>query len=143
MAIPDDTTLTTALRARGQRVTPQRLMIAATLRDLGRHASAEQVYGATAERLPGVSLPTVYATLDLLAEMGFVRRIAGDGAAVYDPRTDPHHHLVCRACGAIADIDGEVDDGALRAAAARIGFAVSDAQMVLMGTCAACAARSN
>ncbi len=143
MAIPDDPTLTTALRARGQRVTPQRLAIAAALRDFGRHASAEQVFGEVARRLPGVSLPTVYSTLDLLEDMGFVRRVPGDGAAVYDPRTDAHHHLICSVCGAIADVDGPVDDAPLREEARRLGFTPADSHMVIRGRCALCTARSN
>lgn len=130
-----------ALRARGHRVTPQRLAIAAVVRDLGRHATAEQVSTALAERMPGVSLPTVYATLELLEEMGLVRRVAtGGGTAVYDPRADEHHHLVCRACGAIHDVDGTVDPGELLRAARGAGFAPDEAQVVVLGLCADCRA---
>lgn len=134
-----DQTLRDALRARGQRVTPQRLAIAAAVRDLGRHATAEQIYTDVAGRMPGVSLPTVYATLELLEEIGLVRRVATDGGtALYDPRTDEHHHLVCRVCGAIADVDGAVDHEALMAAARGAGFAPDQAQVVIRGLCAAC-----
>ena len=130
-----------ALRARGQRVTPQRLMIAATVRRLDRHATAEQIHGAVAERMPGVSLPTVYATLELLEEMGMVRRLASDtGTALYDPRTDAHHHMVCRRCGAVADVDGALDDDAVLRAARHAGFTPDDAQLVIRGLCAACRA---
>ncbi len=136
-----DDGLHTALRARGQRVTPQRLVIAAAVRDLEHHATAEQIHTAVAGRLPGVSLPTVYATLELLEEMGLVRRVATEsGTAVYDPRTDVHHHLVCRRCGAIADVDGDVDHDALLRAARGAGFAPDAAQVVIRGLCAACAA---
>ena len=73
--------------------------------------------------MPGVSLPTVYATLELLEELGLVRRLASTtGSAVYDPRTDAHHHLVCRRCGRIADVDGDVDDDAVMRAARRAGL---------------------
>jgi Fur family ferric uptake transcriptional regulator/Fur family peroxide stress response transcriptional regulator len=130
-----------ALRDRGQRATPQRLMIAATVSTLPGHATAEQIHGAVAERMPGVSLPTVYATLELLEELGLVRRLASTtGSAVYDPRTDAHHHLVCRRCGRIADVDGPLDDGAVMRAARRAGFAPDDAQLVVRGLCAACRA---
>jgi Fe2+ or Zn2+ uptake regulation protein len=134
-----DEALRAALRARGQRVTPQRLAIAAAVRDLDRHATAEQVFTDVAGRMPGVSLPTVYATLDLLEEVGLVRRVATEGgAAVYDPRADDHHHLVCRGCGAIADVDGAVDHAALLRAARRAGFAADGAQVVIRGLCASC-----
>lgn len=128
-----------ALRARGQRVTPQRLMIASAVRDLGRHATADQIHTAVAERMPGVSLPTVYATLELLEEMGLVRRVATEGGtAVYDPRADRHHHLVCRRCGAIADVDGGADHHELLSAARATGFAPEDSQVVIRGLCAPC-----
>jgi Fe2+ or Zn2+ uptake regulation protein len=130
--------LATELRSRGHRVTPQRLMIHRALVELGRHASAEEVL----ERvdLPTASLPTVYATLDLLAELGFARRIsARSGATLYDPRVVPHHHLVCRRCGAIEDLDAQVDTaGALRAAR-RKGFRPADAELVVSGLCSSCA----
>jgi len=128
-----------SLRAGGHRVTPQRLAIAAVVRDFGGHATAEQVYTAVAERMPGVSLPTVYATLELLEELGLVRRVATEGTtAVYDPRTEEHHHLVCRACGAIADVDGAVDPGEIMRVARAGGFAPDGAQVVIRGLCGAC-----
>lgn len=134
-----DPSLHDALRARGQRVTPQRLVIAAAVRALGHHATAEEIFTEVGGRLPGVSLPTVYATLELLEEMGLVRRVATDrGTSVYDPRTDQHHHLVCRGCGAIADVDGAVDHDALLRAARGAGFAPDEAQVVIRGRCATC-----
>ena len=135
------TILAEALRQRGQRVTPQRLAIARALADLDRHVTAEQVFGEVSARMPGVSLPTVYATLDLLEELGLTRRVATEGGAVvYDPRADEHHHLVCRRCGAIADIDAPVDAGGLLDAARDAGFRPDAPQVVVRGLCAACAA---
>ena len=144
MATPASDPLHDALRARGQRVTPQRLMIASAVRGLDHHATAEQIHGAVAERMPGVSLPTVYATLELLEEMGMVRRLASDtGTALFDPRTEAHHHLVCRRCGAVADVDGTIDDDAVVRAARRAGFAPDDAQLVIRGVCAGCRAAAD
>jgi Fe2+ or Zn2+ uptake regulation protein len=141
MRTPVDDSLHTALRARGQRVTPQRLMIAAAVREMNRHATAEQIFTAVGERMPGISLPTVYATLELLEELGLVRRVAtASGTSVYDPRTEQHHHLVCRRCGAIADVDGAVDHDALLQAARGAGFAPDEAQVVIHGLCAECRA---
>jgi Fe2+ or Zn2+ uptake regulation protein len=136
-----ESALATALHERGQRVTPQRLMIARVLDDLDRHATAEVVFGEVRSRMPGVSLPTVYATLELLEEIGLVRRVASEGGAVvYDPRTDAHHHLACRRCGAIEDVDAEIDANALLDAARAAGFAPDHAQAVVRGLCAACSA---
>jgi Fe2+ or Zn2+ uptake regulation protein len=136
-----DTALATALRERGQRVTPQRLAIARVLSDLARHVTAERVHAEVSARMPGVSLPTVYATLDLLEELGLARRVATDGGAVvYDPRTDEHHHLVCRSCGAIMDVDAPVDTAGVKEAARATGFVPDASQVVLRGLCAECAA---
>jgi Fur family ferric uptake transcriptional regulator/Fur family peroxide stress response transcriptional regulator len=131
--------LSQVLRERGQRVTPQRLAIARTVRELDRHTTAEIVFGHVSEQMPGVSLPTVYATLDLLEELGLVRRVPTEaGTAVYDPRTEDHHHLVCRQCGDIMDVDAPVDRGELLDAARERGFAADDAQVVVRGVCANC-----
>jgi Fe2+ or Zn2+ uptake regulation protein len=137
-----DSQLETALRERGMRVTPQRVLINRALRELDRHASADEVLAAVAERLPNASLPTVYSTLELLGEMGMVRRVsAGPGAALYDPRTDEHQHLVCRNCRRVEDLDVKVDTaGALRAARAN-GFEPADAELVVRGLCRNCAKR--
>jgi Fur family ferric uptake transcriptional regulator/Fur family peroxide stress response transcriptional regulator len=135
-----ETSLATALRERGQRVTPQRLMVARVLSDLDRHVTAEVVFDEVSRRMPGVSLPTVYATLELLEGIGLVHRVASErGAVVYDPRTDAHHHLVCRRCGAIVDVDGPVDAESLLSAARSTGFAPDHAQVVVRGLCSDCA----
>src|SRR3954452_2740040 len=97
-----DEDLGAVLRERGQRVTSQRLVIHRVLHELDAHATADDVLAAVADRLPGVSLPTVYATLELLDELGLARRVAVPGGpALYDPRTAPHHHLVCARCGRV------------------------------------------
>jgi Fe2+ or Zn2+ uptake regulation protein len=134
-----ESTLSAALRERGQRVTPQRLVVARVLDELRRHATADMVFGEVSARMPGVSLPTVYATLDLLEELGLVARVASEGGAVvYDPRADAHHHLVCRSCGAIEDIDADVETAAALSAARAGGFTPESAQVVVKGLCAAC-----
>src|SRR5919108_1535334 len=142
-AAPDsDVLLTAALRGRGQRVTSQRVVIHRALLELGRHASAEQVLELVRERLPGISLPTVYATLDLFGELGLARRITAAGAPVlYDPRRDSHHHLLCRRCGQVEDIEASVDVSAAIAAARRQGSAPDGAELVLSGLCADCAGK--
>lgn len=140
MAETLETTLSSALRERGQRVTPQRLAIARVLQDLDQHATAEMIFGEVSRRMPGISLPTVYATLELLEQLGLARRVAGTGSIVYDPRTDEHHHLVCRRCGAIADIHAPLDSGELLAAAGETGFAADHATAVVSGLCANCRA---
>ena len=102
--------------------------------------TADEVLSAVAEQLPGVSLPTVYATLDLFVQLGIVRRISpGEGPLLYDPRSDEHHHLVCDRCGAVEDVDARLDVAGALAAARRKGFAPERAALTVSGLCAACA----
>ena len=136
-----DSELTAALRTRGQRVTSQRLILHRALRDLGRHTTAEELLRAVDERLPGVSLPTVYATLELFEEMGVARRVeVGGGPVLWDPRAEDHQHFACRRCGRVVDLDATVRaDGAVRAARAA-GHRPDRAQVVVVGLCDRCAA---
>jgi Fe2+ or Zn2+ uptake regulation protein len=136
-----DSHLEEALRERGLRVTPQRVLIHRAVRELDRHVTADEVLAAVSERLPNASLPTVYSTLELLEELGMVRRLAArSGAALYDPRIDEHQHLVCRNCGRVEDLDVPVDSVRALRAARRRGFEPSNAELVVSGLCGDCAA---
>jgi Fe2+ or Zn2+ uptake regulation protein len=132
--------LVAALRERGQRVTSQRLVIGRLLRELDRHVTAEEVLRRASAQLPGVSLPTVYATLDLLAELGEARRVSVGGPVLYDPRTEDHVHLRCRVCGTVEDLEVDVDTARALRAARATGFEADSAELVVEGRCAACAA---
>ena len=131
--------LAAQLRAAGLRVTSQRVLLHAALLELGRHATADEVMRVAAPRLPGLALPTVYATLELFEQLGLVRRVAAGGAVRWDPGAEPHAHFSCTSCGASQDVPGAADAGELRRAAARVGFRVDGVDVVLHGRCAACA----
>jgi Fe2+ or Zn2+ uptake regulation protein len=134
-----DIQLTEVLRARGQRVTPQRLVINRTLQEMGRHVSAEEVLGAVDERLPNVSLPTVYSTLELLGELGLVRRVGPAGGRVlFDPRMDEHQHAVCSVCGRVEDIDARVDAAPALDAVRDAGWSDPAAGVIVTGVCERC-----
>src|SRR5919202_1114597 len=138
MTAKPDTPLEETLRARGMRVTPQRVLIHRAVRELDRHVSADEVLVAVSERLPNASLPTVYSTLELHEQLGMVRRVAArSGPALYDPRVDPHQHVVCRSCGRVEDLDVDVDAARALRAARRRGFEPSDAELVVTALCAA------
>ena len=127
-----------ALRRSGYRVTAQRLVVAEALAGAGEHLSAEEILDAVGERLPNVSLPTVYAALDALEDSGLVRRVAaGRGAALYDAGP-AHHHLVCRRCGAVIDLEADVALEPALAGAAKRGFAPEGAEVVVRGLCSSC-----
>ena len=137
--MPDEEQAAAALREAGYRVTPQRLVIQRTLVELGRHVSAEQLLHAVGERLPNVSLPTVYSALEALGEAGLVRRVpAGRGRALYDARPAEHHHLVCRRCGTVEDLEADVGLQPALSAATERGFAADGAEVVVHGLCARC-----
>ena len=139
--ITSDDELSALLHARGQRVTPQRLVIHRVLRPRGRHLSAEDVHEAVKHDLPGTSTPTVYATLDLLADLALIRRVdVGSGPALYDARTETHHHTVCRRCGEVEDLDGPADFSAIERAARTAGFDPTQTDVVVSGLCANCSA---
>ncbi len=88
--------------------------------------------------LPATSLPTIYATLELLAELGVVRRVScGGRGALYEGRQDPHAHAVCRVCGAVRDID-PVELRPAMAAARSAGFTPERADALVSGVCADC-----
>ena len=128
------------LHDRGQRVTPQRILIHRAVGELGRHASAEEVLEQVSARLPNASLPTVYATLELFEELEIVRRVSiGGGPTLWDPRTDEHQHSVCRSCGAVEDLEVGIDSERVIRAARRRGFRASSVELVVSGLCARCA----
>jgi len=139
---PADSLLTEKLRASRHRVTSQRLVIYRELHARKQHVTADQLLDAVSPALPGIAIPTVYATLFLLEELGLVRRVStGTGAVLFDSQVDPHAHTVCRSCGALADLaDGPgIPPEALRSAT-DAGFAPDHAQLLIWGRCADCVA---
>ncbi len=138
-----ETALADELRNRGGRVTPQRLAIARIVDERNAHVTAEEIFSEVTDRLPGVSLPTVYATLELLEELGHVARVpTGSGPVLFDTRTDQHDHMICRGCGEVSDLDAGINRGKLFAAASSHGFVAEHAPVVVQGLCPGCAAES-
>src|SRR4051812_23809333 len=138
-----DGELIAALRERGQRVTLPRLLVHRHIRGRDRHITAEELYAELAPQHPSLSPATVYGTLDLLESLGFVRRVSTPrGATTYDSRVDQHHHVICRVCGRVQDLDAAVDMAAAEQAARAAGSQPSHAQLTLSGLCADCAAEA-
>ncbi len=134
-----DTLLVDKLRERRQRVTSQRLVIFRALHARPQHLTAEQVLDAVSPALPGIAMPTVYATLLLLEELDLVRRVStGSGAVVFDSLVRPHAHTVCRRCGALADLDAPLAPPEALRWASDAGFAPDHAQLLIWGLCADC-----
>jgi len=131
------------LRSASLRVTRPRLAVLAALREHP-HVDTEAVIAAVRAELPSVSHQAVYDVLRALADAGLVRRIQPAGAtARYEVRVgDNHHHVVCRSCGAMDDVDCAVGHAPCLTAADDHGYTVDEAEVVYWGTCPDCAARS-
>lgn len=129
------------LRAVSLRVTRPRVAVLNALRDHP-HVDTEKVIELVRVDHPGVSHQTVYDVLRALTDAGLVRRIQPAGAtARYESRVgDNHHHVVCRSCGAIADVDCVVGDAPCLTASADHGYVIDEAEVVFWGTCPNCAA---
>ena len=95
------------LSERGYRLTPQRLMILSAIENSDNHISAEEIYAQVVAKYPNINISTVYRTLELLKGLGLVTETdLGGGRFRYHPADKGHHHhLVCRECGAIIDLD--------------------------------------
>jgi Fe2+ or Zn2+ uptake regulation protein len=141
VAVELDRELTERLREGGHRVTSQRLLVHRAVCEQQRHLTAEQVLGSVSQALPSISLPTIYATLELLEDLGLVRRVStGTGALLFESRRTPHAHAACRRCGQIVDVPApQIDPGAFAGARAA-GFAPEEAQLIVFGLCNACRA---
>lgn len=125
-----------ACRRRGLPVTAQRKAIFETLRGREDHPTADQVYEAVRERLPGVSRATVYRVLSAFVEWGLADKLhAGLRGARFDGNRAPHHHLVCVRCDRVTDWDEPVRVSPPRRAK---GFRVERASVVFEGTCSTC-----
>jgi Fe2+ or Zn2+ uptake regulation protein len=132
--------LSASFRARGLKVTPQRLRIFEALHENAEHPTAEAVYERVQADLPTISLRTVYQTLNDLTAMGELAQLdLGTGSTRFDPNLDHHHHLVCDSCGTVHDVHAELDTVRLPDAAAH-GFEVSATEIVFRGRCADCRA---
>ncbi|WP_367129061.1 Fur family transcriptional regulator [Saccharothrix sp. HUAS TT1] len=129
------------LRAVSLRVTRPRLAVLAALRDHP-HVDTETVISLVRVDHPAVSHQAIYDVLRALTETGLVRRIQPAGAvARYESRVgDNHHHVVCRSCGAIADVDCVVGHSPCLTASDDAGFRVDEAEVVFWGSCPDCSA---
>lgn len=125
-------------RSEGRKVTPQREAVFRALHASRVHPTAEAVHAEVVRDLPMVSLRTVYQTLNDLTAMGELLPVnVGTGPARFDPNLEPHHHLVCDACGGVTDIALAVPAIDVPAGA-DVGFDITRTEIVFRGRCAAC-----
>ncbi|MER7915466.1 MULTISPECIES: Fur family transcriptional regulator [unclassified Streptomyces] len=127
------------LRGAGLRVTAARVALLETVRD-GDHLGVEAIASGVRDRVGHISLQAVYEALHALTAAGLVRRIepAGHPARFEGRVGDNHHHLVCRSCGAVADVDCAVGEAPCLSVADDRGFAIDEAEVVYWGVCPDC-----
>ncbi|TYC23373.1 transcriptional repressor [Micromonospora sp. MP36] len=129
------------LRGAALRVTRPRLAVLSAVH-AHPHADTASIFGAVRRALPEVSHQAVYDVLHALTAAGLVRRIQPAGSvARYESRVgDNHHHVVCRSCGAIADVDCAVGEAPCLTASDNRGFSVDEAEVTYWGVCPECLA---
>jgi Fur family ferric uptake transcriptional regulator len=138
-----ETTEVQRLRQVGLRVTRPRVAVLGVLEDArsgAEHLLVNDIVLRTRARAGEVSVQTVYDCLEVFSRTGVVRRVETAGSpARYESRVgDNHHHLVCRGCGAIVDVDCVVGDAACLLPSSDHGFAVDEAEVTFWGRCPSC-----
>ncbi len=132
------------LRRAGLRVTAARVALLETVRG-GDHLGVEAIAAGVRDRIGHISLQAVYDALHALAEVRLIRRIEpAGGPPRFEGRVgDNHHHVVCRSCGVVADVDCAVGEAPCLTASDDQGFAIDEADVTYWGLCPDCSTRSS
>jgi Fur family ferric uptake transcriptional regulator len=144
MTPPHTPAIADELRGAGLRVTAARVALLETVR-AGDHLGVEAIAAGVRQRVGHVSLQAVYDALHALAAAGLVRRIEPPGSpARFEGRLgDNHHHVVCRSCGVVADVDCAVGDAPCLTASDDHGFSIDEAEVIYWGLCPRCSSARN
>ena len=130
---------TPQLRARGFRMTPQRMAILHVLHHEGTHLSPTEVFARAKEAIPGLTEATVYRTLEFLTQNGLAHPAhIGSGKLVYEIASQDHHHLICRKCGGEVQIDHAPLEKVYVELEANSGFRFIDSHVTFFGLCPNC-----
>jgi Fur family ferric uptake transcriptional regulator len=130
------------LEVSGHRYTQQRAAVYRFLCSTTSHPNADEVFQEVREKVPAISLATVYKSLETLVNCGLAAKLTySDGSARYDGRIDPHHHARCLACGRVRDVPGRLPDEAVDSVAGGLDeFLVTGYRLELTGLCLRCSA---
>jgi len=127
------------LRARGYRMTPQRLAILHVLRHEESHLSPADVYKKARVELPGLTEPTVYRTLEFLADNALIRpSYNASGHLTYEIAGNEHHHIVCRNCEAEMEVEHTMLESLYRLLENTSGYKSIDSHVTFFGMCPNC-----
>ena len=132
------------LRRHGLHVTAQRLAVLRAVSDRP-HRTADDIYTVVRAEIGAISLQAVYDALAALTGKGLLRRIQPSGSpARYEDRVDDnHHHLICRTCSRMVDVDCAVGDTPCLTAADDSGYEIDEAEVIYWGRCPECAKATN
>lgn len=130
--------LSHGLKQKGHRSTRQRQIILEEVQKRASHPNATEIYEAVRQRIPNVSLGTVYRGLGLLAELGLIRRLEQDGPARFDSNLSEHYHLICTQCKGIFDIDTSILEKLNTHGLEADGFEINGLKLELHGLCPSC-----
>ncbi len=127
-----------ALKAAGLQVTAQRLAVYRAVEAMP-HAMADEILQAVRSELGVISRQAVYDALNAMSEHALIRRIQPAGSAArYEHRVDNHHHLSCRKCGNVVDIDCAVGEAPCLTAEHDFGYKIDEAEVIYWGICPDC-----
>ena len=131
--------LISVLKAKGYRMTPQRLELVRIIAASNGHPSAAQIYETIKHQFPTMSQATVYNTLSLLKDMNQILEIDLHGDSHYDGnRTEPHPHIICTECHQIVDGDFDLDIEIIKRLEETSGFQITRSQLAFYGLCPNC-----
>lgn len=144
MTAPRNASIAEELRGAGMRVTAARIALLETVRG-GDHLGVEAIASGVRDRVGHISLQAVYEALHALTAVGLIRRIEPAGSPPrFEGRVgDNHHHVVCRSCGVVADVDCAVGEAPCLTASDDRGFSVDEAEVIYWGLCSGCSASSS
>ena len=121
------------------KMTNQRAIILEYLKENYTHPSVEEIFGFVKNKLPRISKKTVYSNLQFLCNEGFIQDVRVKGVQRYEPKSNPHHHLICRKCGKIIDIHSEeLSSHAIKVGKTLRNFFVEFTDINFYGICKKC-----
>jgi len=133
--------ISTQIRSRGFRLTPQRLIILQVLQHSSGHLTPVEVYDRAGHDMPGLTETTVYRTLEFLSKNGFALVAhVGSGKLVYEVAGHDHHHVICRGCASEMEVPHEQLEALYKNIEQSTGYRLTTSHLTFFGVCPACQA---
>lgn len=131
------------LRARGYRMTPQRVALLEIMNNSAGHLQPGQIYQLAAQKIPGINEATVYRTLELFVREGLIHRCYHEGSQIAYELVGQHHHLICRACDKEIEFNHQLLASAYEKIENRTGYKLDTNHVIIHGLCPDCQSQSH